>query len=69
METNDEWLTVKQACELTGYDDEYLRRLLREDKIRSQKFGHVWMVSKASLMVYYEAAQQEKDNRYRPKSN
>jgi hypothetical protein len=63
----DDWLTVKAACDLTGYADQYLRRLLREKAVDAQKFGHVWMVSRHSLMTYYNTAQQEKDKRYRPK--
>jgi len=63
----DDWITVKEACEISGYDDEYLRRLLRNEAIEAKKFGHVWMISKQSLLTYREAAEQEKDQRYRPK--
>jgi len=66
---NDDWITVKDGCELTGYANQYLRRLLREKAVEAKKFGHVWMVSRQSLMAYYTAAQEQKDNRYRPKSS
>jgi len=65
----EDWITVKDACELTGYANQYLRRLLRESVVEAKKFGHVWMVSRQSLMTYYTEAQEQKDNRYRPKSS
>jgi excisionase family DNA binding protein len=49
-----EWLTVKEAAELTGYDIQHIRRLARERKIETQKWGNAWMINRPSLMKYLE---------------
>ena len=64
----DEWLTVQQAAELSGYHPEHLRELVREGKIAAQKFGIVWQVSKRSLSAYLKAAEKSTDRRRGPKS-
>ena len=63
-----EWLTTKEAIELSGYHPVYLRELIRDGKIVGQKFGIVWQVSKQSLTAYLEEAQQSKDKRRGPKN-
>jgi excisionase family DNA binding protein len=58
MATNsDEWLTVKEAAKLSGYDPEHIRRLIREDEIKARKFSIVWMVNRESLLEYVRKAQ------------
>ncbi len=52
MAKQDDWITTKQASELSGYHAEHLRELIREGKIEAQKFGEVWQVSKKSLLAY-----------------
>ena len=63
----DEWLTVYQAAEVSGYSAEYVRRLLRQGKISSQKFLTVWQISKSSLLAYIREAQKTPDKRWGPK--
>ncbi len=58
-----EWLTVPDAAELTGYHVYYLRELLRTGKIKAQKFGRTWMVSRRSLVAYVRSAEKSKDKR------
>jgi len=38
---NDEWITVRDACKLTGYNDEHITWLVRQGKIlpRVKGFG------------------------------
>ena len=64
----DEWLTVSQAAELSGYHPEYLRELIRNGKIAGQKFGIVWQVSRRSLLAYCKAADKSDDGRWGPKA-
>lgn len=52
MATNDEWLTVNEAAELSGYHPEHIRRLIREGAITAKKFSIVWMVNRDSLLDY-----------------
>jgi excisionase family DNA binding protein len=58
MATNSgEWLTVSEAAQLSAYDPEHIRRLIREGEIEARKFSIVWMVSRESLLVYVKKAQ------------
>ena len=69
MTTNgDEWLTVIEAAKLSGYNLEYIRRLMRERKIEARKFSIVWQVRRDSLMDYVKKSRQNTDKRHGPKS-
>lgn len=48
------WLTTLDATRLTGYNLEYVRRLVRARKIVAKKWGRDWMISQASLLGYVE---------------
>jgi excisionase family DNA binding protein len=52
MSALGDWLTIREAAELTGYNQAHIRRLLRQGKIACQKFGVVWMVEKPDLLRY-----------------
>jgi hypothetical protein len=68
MATNSgEWLTVHEASKLSGYNPEYLRRLMREHRIRYRKFSFIYQVDRASLLEYLEKAESASDKRYSPK--
>ena len=51
----DEWLTVNEAADLSGYHPEHIRRLIREEEVAAKKFSIVWMVSKLSLLAYMKS--------------
>ena len=66
--TNDtEWITVSQAAEISGYNAEYLRRLMRNKKIKFRKFSFIYQVSRESLLSYLKEADKKSDKRYSPK--
>ena len=67
MTNNDEWITVGQAAKLSGYNEEHIRRLLRDGSIAGRKFGIVWQVNHSSIMAYLSEAQESKDRRHGPK--
>lgn len=48
------WLTTAEAARLTGYNLEYIRRLVRTKKVRAEKWGRDWMISRASIKGYSE---------------
>jgi hypothetical protein len=52
--SNDEWITVKEASKISGYNEEYITHLIREGKgkIKAKKFGFVWQVSRSSILAY-----------------
>lgn len=63
----DDWLTVSQAAELSGYHPEYLRELIRDGKVEARKLSILWLVSKRSLLAYCKAAEKSDDGRRGPK--
>lgn len=49
-----EWITTKEAAELTGYDPAHIRLLVRNNKVDGRKFSNVWMISRESVLAYVE---------------
>lgn len=65
--TEPEWITTAEAVTLSGYHPVYLRELIRAGKIKGQKFGIVWQISKQSLLAYLKQAAASSDKRRGPK--
>ncbi len=63
----NEWITTNEAVKLSGYNAEYIRRLIRSDKLRARKFGPVWQVDKSDLYDYMDESKQSRDGRRGPK--
>ncbi len=63
----NEWITTDDAVKLSGYSAEYIRRLIRTDKLRARKFGPVWQVDKVDLVDYIDESTRSKDGRRGPK--
>jgi excisionase family DNA binding protein len=63
----EEWLTTEQAAELSGYHENYIRRIIRAGKVRAQKFGPTWQVNRDSLLQYLDMAKKTTDKRWGPK--
>ncbi|MCB8923995.1 MAG: helix-turn-helix domain-containing protein [Ardenticatenaceae bacterium] len=63
----DDWITTREAVELSGYHPDHLRRLIREGTISARKFGIVWQVSRQSLETYLKEAKDSTDKRRGPK--
>jgi excisionase family DNA binding protein len=59
----NEWITSKEACLLTGYSMLYLRRLLRQGKINSIKVGREWKIEKISIEKRMEETNSLNDGR------
>jgi len=62
-----DWITTKDACEISGYHPDHLRVLIRSGKIQAKKFGPVWQVSKGSLLLFIESAKAKGEKRGRKK--
>jgi len=50
-----EWLTIAQAMELAGYDEETILWLVQDGALESRQEGETWLVEKASLWDFQEA--------------
>ena len=47
-----EWITTAEAAELTGYSVQYLRRIIRQGRVRARKWVNAWMVDRKALLDY-----------------
>jgi len=65
---NNDWLTVQDAARLSGYRADHLRELIRDGKLKAQKFGPIWAVNRQSLLTYMNEALKSEDRRHGPKS-
>jgi len=61
------YLTVKEASEKTGYNAEYLRRLVRDGKLEAIMIGPVYLVRWESLQRYMTSVTANGDARSGPK--
>lgn len=54
-EVANDWITIREAAELTGYHKDYIATLVRRGKLRNRKKedGKLW-VSKAEVTEYME---------------
>jgi excisionase family DNA binding protein len=57
-------ISVQVAASYSGYSTQYLRRLLRSDKLEGIKIGQMWLVDKAVLDFYIEQTQETTDQRF-----
>jgi excisionase family DNA binding protein len=64
----EKYTTVQAAADVTGYNVQYLRRLLRAGKLTGIKIGQIWLISLASLAAYIQQAEVAVDRRCGPKA-
>ena len=62
-----DWITTDEAAELSGYNVEYVRRLIRDGKIAAEKKGGQFWIQRQVLLEYIEAAKESVDKRHGPK--
>ena len=60
-------ISVKAAAFHSGYNMQYLRRLLRDGRLLGLKLGQTWLIDKRTLEAYLENAKHTKDKRFGPK--
>lgn len=58
------YILVKDASKSFGYCQQYLRRLLRKEKLRGIKVGQVWLLEVISLDTHATSVNQLQDKRY-----
>ena len=52
------WITSTEAVRLTGYNAEYIRRLVRSGKVKVKKFGIVWQIDRDFLLTYMQSSKR-----------
>jgi excisionase family DNA binding protein len=63
----DGFVPVKTAATLTGYNLQYLRRLLRAGKLEGVKIGQVWLIRASSLQNHLDRSYGSPDHRLGPR--
>lgn len=54
----EDWLTTYEATRVSGYNPDYIRQLIRSQKVRGRKWGLSWQVSRRSLEEYVKKAEK-----------
>ena len=61
----EDWLTTYEAVHISGYELDYIRKLVRAEKIVGRKWGQSWQVSRASLLAFLKTREHEGQKRGR----
>ncbi len=64
---SEKYITVLGATQLTGYNSQYLRRLLRNGKLTGMRIGQSWLILLESLDIYLVSMKAATDRRCGPK--
>jgi len=57
-------ISVKSAAFHSGYNLQYLRRLLRASRLTGMKLGQIWLIDKGRFEAYLENANHTQDKRF-----
>ncbi len=60
-------ISVQAAGFRSGYNVQYLRRLLRDGRLTGMKLGQTWLIDKRTFEAYLENATHTQDKRFGPK--
>ena len=62
-----DYLSIKQASELSGYSERHIRYLIYNDKLERVKVGNMWFIPEPSLLEYLDVADErgKSDGRYK----
>lgn len=63
-----DYITVRTAAEMSGYNDQYLRRLLRGNIIKSKRLGQLWLIERNGFSEYLHHARRSTDKRFGPQN-
>lgn len=64
---DEDWISVTEAVQISGYHPDHLRELIREGRIKARKIVTVWQVSRTNLVAYIAEAKKSEDKRRGPK--
>lgn len=62
-----DYITTQEASQISGYNVEYIRQLIRAGKIPAEKKGRDWWIDRESFLQHVRASEKSKDKRYGPK--
>ena len=60
-------ITMQAAAEVTGYNIQYLRRMLRCGALKGVKIGQMWLIEMDALKEYLKRVENTSDRRCGPR--
>jgi len=60
-------ITVQAAAAATGYNIQYLRRMLRSGALKGVKIGQMWLIEMEVLETYLKSRENTTDRRCGPR--
>ena len=60
-------ISVQAASEITGYNIQYLRRMLRSGALKGVKIGQMWLIEMDGLDEYLKRVETTSDRRCGPR--
>lgn len=60
------YLMVKTTAKISGYNQQYLKRLLRGDVFRSKRLGQIWLIDRDDFLRYLHNARRSEDKLFVP---
>ena len=61
----EEWLTTFEASKISGYELDYIRKLIRAQNIIGRKWGQSWQVNRKSLLHFLKQRETQGEKRGR----
>ena len=61
----EDWLTTYEAARISSYELDYIRKLIRAQKITGRKWGQSWQVSRKSLQEFIKNREKQGEKRGR----
>jgi len=65
-DVTEDYITVKTASKYSGYNEQYLRRLLREGIFKTRKIGQLWLIEQSDFGNYLQETRKTTDKRFGP---
>lgn len=59
----EEWITSYEAAQVSGYNPDYIRQLIRSKKVLGRKWGQSWQVNRKSLNEYLTKSEKQGERR------
>jgi excisionase family DNA binding protein len=63
----EKYISVQAAADVTGYNIQYLRRLLRSGALKGVKIGQIWLIKMQSLETHLQHIETTSDRRCGPR--
>lgn len=61
-----DWITTSEGAALTGYSSAYIRQLAGGERIKAQRVGRDWLVSRENLLAYKARMDALADQKHNP---